>query len=75
MTFKKAIFLVIVLSVTIEALKVTHEQCNCANCCPNGMILETATLRCICPTITPYLDATGKCIPCDAPKSWNPTTR
>jgi len=75
MSFKKEIFFIIVLSVAVEALKVTHEQCSCANCCPNGMILESVTLRCICPTTAPYLDATGKCIACDSPKSWNPTTR
>jgi hypothetical protein len=65
MTFKKEIFFTIALSVAIEALKVTHEQCCCTNCCPTGMILESVTHRCICPTTTPYIGATGKCIACE----------
>lgn len=75
MAFKKEIILIVVLAVAAQALKVTHQQCTCSNCCPTGMILESVSLRCICPITTPYLGATGKCIACDSPKSWNPTTR
>ncbi len=64
MTLQKTFVLVVILLATSRALKLTHEQCSCANCCPNGMVLETVTLRCICPHATPYLDATGRCVTC-----------
>ena len=75
MALQNAFFLVAILLIAATPIKVTHDQCTCANCCPNGMILETVTLRCICPSATPYLDAAGRCITCASPKSWNAITR
>ena len=27
------------LSIVIQTLKLSHQQCSCLNCCPEGMVL------------------------------------
>ena len=40
-------------------------------CCPDTYIFDERTLSCVCPASTPYVDASGKCVSCNAPSYWD----
>lgn len=43
-------------------------------CCPETYVYDEDTLRCVCPTITPYRSANGRCIACVSPARWDEPT-
>jgi hypothetical protein len=39
--------------------------------CSNGLIFDEASFSCVCPASSPYVDANGRCVACNAPNYWN----
>jgi hypothetical protein len=45
------------------------------SCCPETYVYDEDTLRCVCPVSAPYISNTGRCIACNAPATWDNSTK
>lgn len=70
-TFKIVLLIILAFISTSKMLlhhQDTHQSLSTTFvCCPDTYVFDDSTLSCICPPASPYVDASGRCIPCNSP--------
>ena len=64
-----SILIAITLLVAIQTKLIPqqeHEQGTGFACCPDTYVFNPTTLSCVCPATLPFVDASGRCINCNA---------
>jgi hypothetical protein len=44
-------------------------------CCPDTYVFDDETLACVCPSTSPFVDISGKCVSCPPPKFFDNSTK
>ena len=70
-------WVLLLLACTWAAARLlSHEQyLDNFKCCPTSYVLDIQTVRCICPQKRPFVNATGYCVGCDSPATWNAASK